>query len=620
MTTLLLPPANQIPLETKARTLSLLERCSDIKEVEQIHAQMIKKGLVLDTIPISRLLSLCVMSNSGSLSYARAIFDRIRRPNIFMWNTMIKGYSNSKHPEESIVIYQMLHNSTPINAYTFPFLLKACTNLSALEETRQIHGHIIKYGLGDEVYAANSLLHVYAKYGRISSARRLFDRIQSRDTVSWNSMINGYAKSGEIKIAHELFSQMPARNVISWTSIISGYVGCGLFKEALSLFHEMQVAEIKPDNVALVSALSACAQLGALDQGRWVRSYIDKNRIQVDQILGCSLVDMYSKCGDVEEALSVFTKITKRGVSVWTAMITGFAIHGRGREALEFFKDMEKEGIKPNHITFTGVLTACSYAGLVEEGKCLFKNMERVYDISPSIEHYGCMVDLLGRAGLLKEAEEMIKRMPMKPNAAVWGALLGACRIHGNYELGRKVGKILIEMDADHGGRYVHLASVFSAAGKWDEAVMVRRLMKDRGVSKLPGCSLIDLNGSVHEFLAGDQSHPQAEEIYRAWDQIVERLRQEGYIAETESLLLDLEEEEKESAIHQHSEKLAIAFGLISSKPGSTIRVVKNLRVCKDCHSVTKLISKVYSREIVVRDRTRFHLFKDGCCSCRDYW
>ncbi|XP_058089016.1 pentatricopeptide repeat-containing protein At5g66520 [Magnolia sinica] len=618
----LLPPANQILSQSKAHTLSLLERCSDMEKVKQVHAQMIKTGFVRDIIPASRLLSFCIAtSNSCSLAYARMVFNGICQPNTFMWNTMIRGYSNSKDPKEALILYcQMLHNSAPLNAYTFPFLLKSCANLSALEETQQIHCQIIKNGFGLEVFAANSLLHVYVKSGCISSARQLFDRIPHRDTVSWNSMINGYAKNGEIKNARELFCQMPARNVISWTSMIAGCVECGLFKEALNLFQEMQVAGIEPDNIALVSALSACAQLGALDQGRWIHAYIDKNQISIDPILSCILVDMYAKCGDVEEAFSVFTKIEDKSVAAWTAMITGFATHGRGREALELFMEMKKAGIKPNEITFTGVLTACSYAGLVEEGKLIFKSMKRTCDASPLIEHYGCMVDLLGRAGLLKEAEELIETMPMKPNAAVWGALLRACHIHGNYDLGMRVGNILIKLDPGHGGRYVHLASVFAAAGKWNEAVMVRKLMKDRGVSKLPGCSLIDLNGTVHEFFAGDQSHPNTEEIYYTWDRILERLRQEGYVPTTENLLLDLEEEEKEAAIHHHSEKLAIAFGLINTNPGTTIRVIKNLRVCKDCHTATKLISKVYACEIVVRDRTRFHLFKDGNCSCRDYW
>nr|DAD21621.1 TPA_asm: hypothetical protein HUJ06_023084 [Nelumbo nucifera] len=565
MARLMLTPTNQFPLETKVQTLSVLERCSDMEEIKQIHAQLFKTGLVLDSTPVTKLLTFSATSVSGNLAYAQLVFDSIQQPNIFMWNIMIRGYSNSKEPERALLLYhQMLRDSALPNHYTFPFLLKACATLSALEETRQIHGQVLKTGFAIDIYAANSLIHAYAKSGSLTSAHRLFDRVQERDIVSWNSMIDGYAKCGEREKAHELFTKMPRKNIISWTSMITACVRDGFFKEALSFFYDLQNEGIKPDGVALVSTLSACAHLGALDQGRWIHAYIDKIGIQIDPILGCALVDMYSKCGDVEEALQVFKNTKEMGVPVWTAMIAGFAIHGRGREALDLFDNMQKAGIKPNAITFTGVLTACSHAGLVDEGKFLFQSMWKVYNETPSIEHYGCMVNLLGRAGQLKEAKKLIETMPMKPTAAIWGALLNACNIHGDFNLGKQLGEILIEMDPSHGGRYIHLANIFAAEGQWDQSVKVRKLMTDRGVSKLPGCSLISLNGVVHEFLAGDHSHPQIEKIYLMWDQIAEKLRQEGYVAATGNILLDLEE--KETVIHQHSEKLAIAFGFINTR------------------------------------------------------
>ncbi|XP_068642126.1 pentatricopeptide repeat-containing protein At5g66520 [Aristolochia californica] len=609
------------PVQLLPDIFCLLERCSEMKETKQIHAKMIKTRLTHENAAARRLIASYVKLDSQSLCYATAVFDRIRRPNIFIWNIMIRAYSNSEHPEKALLLYgQVLGRSPLYSAFAFPFLLKACADLSALDQILQIHSQIVKTGFSLELYAANSLLHAYAKCGSVSSARLLFDRIPVRDAVSWNSMINGYAKTGLIETAYEIFRQMPVRNVISWTSLITTCVEFGLFKEALSLFHDMLIEQVEPDAVTLATVLSACAQLGALDQGQWVRSYIDKNEIKPDTVLSCALVDMYAKCGDVEEALNVFNKIKKKNVQTWTAMINGLAIHGRGREALNLFIEMKRAGIKPNEISFTGVLTACSYAGMVEEGTSLFRSMQTVDKVSPSIEHYGCMVDLLGRVGLLEEAEEMVMAMPMKPNAVIWGALLGACRLHKNLELGKRVGKILIEMDPGHGGRYVHFASIFAAGGQWDEAVTVRKLMREKGVSKLPGCSSISLNGVVHEFVAGDRTHPRCESIYRMWDQIIKRLLQAGYSPATRNLLLDLEDEEKVNAVQQHSEKLAIAFGLISTREGTTIRIVKNLRICEDCHCVTKLISKLYAREIVVRDRTRFHLFKDGYCSCGDYW
>lgn len=602
-----------------------LETCSSMEELKQIHAQMFKTGLVSSSIPASKLLSFCSLSSSGNLGYARKVFDGFSSPNIFTWNIMIRGYSNSNEPEKALLLYhQMLCHSVSHNEYTFPFLLKACSCLSALEETHQIHAHILKLGFGSEVYAMNSLLHVYAVTGSIRSANLLFDRTPQRDIVTWNSIIKGYAKSGEMGKANEFFRSMPVKNIISWTAMISGYVGAGLSREALNLFHEMQSAGVKPDKVTLASALSACAHLGALDQGSWIHTYIDKNRIRIDQVLGCVLIDMYAKCGSNEVFKSivkkVFKSMEKKNVSLWTAVIDGFAIHGQGREALDWFMKMLKEGVKPNAITFVAILTACSHAGLVNEGRSLFQSMKTVYKLKPSIEHYGCMVDLLGRAGLLKEAMELIERMPLRPNAVIWGALLNACRIHRHLELGKQVGKFLVEVDPTDCGRYIHLASIHAAAGEWEEAAKVRRQMEDWGVSKVPGCSVISLNGNVHQFIAGDDLHPDIEEIYHMWERIAKRLRQEGYKPATEDLLLDLEDEEKDTAIQQHSEKLAIAFGLIRTQPGTTIRIFKNLRICEDCHKVAKLISEIYARDIVLRDRVRFHLFREGKCSCRDYW
>ncbi|XP_022739687.1 pentatricopeptide repeat-containing protein At5g66520 [Durio zibethinus] len=622
MPSITLSPTKQLSLELNAtQTPSLLERCSKMEELKRIHAHMFKTGLVADTILVSKVLTFCVSPKYGNLEYAQMVFDRVNRPNTFMYNAMIKGYAKSNKPEKALLLYQhMLYVSVPHNSYTFPFLLKACSSLSAMEETKQIHAHVIKLGFASEVYATNSLLHVYATSGSINAARLLFDQVSERDIVSCNTMVDGYAKCGKMEIAYEIFKDMPTKNVISWTTMISGYVGAGMHKEALNLFHEMQTEGVKPDNVALASILSACSCLGALDQGRWIHAYIDKIGIEIDPILGCVLIDMYAKCGDMEEALELFKKVKKKEVSLWTALISGFAIHGRGREALDWFENMQKEGIKPNHITFTAILTACSHSGLVDAGKSLFESISGVHKLSPRIEHYGCMVDLLGRAGFLKEAKGLIEKMPVKPNAVVWGALLNACRMHRNVELGKKIGKILVEDDSDHGDRYIHLASVHAAAGDWDQAVQTRRQMKERGVSKLPGCSAISLNGVVHEFLAGGRSHPHTTEIYHMWDNIAERLKKEGYKPALQNLLLDLEDEAKEMAINQHSEKLAIAFGLLRTKPGTTIRIFKNLRICEDCHTVTKLISEIYDREIVMRDRTRFHIFRNGNCTCGDKW
>ncbi|KAK1302244.1 Pentatricopeptide repeat-containing protein [Acorus calamus] len=298
MAAILFTPTNQFPLKisSKIESLSLLERCSTMEELKQIHAQMIKTGLILKTIPVSRLLASCATSNYGSLTYAIRLFKAIPRPNTFMWNTVIRAHSKSNNPEDAILLYcQMLHSSKSAlsyNIYTFPFLLKACSARSSVEEAKQIHAHIIKIGLDSDVYTANSLLHVYAKSGNLASARMLFDRILHRDIVTWNSMIDGYGKTGIVEAARELFDQMPAKNIISWTSMITACTEGGMFQEALTLFQEMLSVGIEPDGAALVGVISACTQLGALDEGKWISTYIERNNVQVDPILGCSLVDM----------------------------------------------------------------------------------------------------------------------------------------------------------------------------------------------------------------------------------------------------------------------------------------------------------------------------------------
>ncbi|OIV94805.1 hypothetical protein TanjilG_22002 [Lupinus angustifolius] len=496
-------------------THALLERCSNIKELKQIHGLILKKGNITHHLIVSRLLASYVSIEKGKLEYARTVFDRISSPNTVMWNTMIRAYSNSNEPEAALLMYhQMLHHSVPHNSYTFPFILKACCAISAFEETSQIHGHLIKRGFGSELYATNSLLHVFATSGRMESAHALFNRLPTRDVVSWNSMIDGYMKFGNIDMAYKTFQAMPVKNVITWTTMIVGFVRKGIHKEALSLLQQMMAAGIKPDRITLSCSLSACASLGALEQGEWIHTYIDKKGIGKDSILGCVLIDMYVKCGEMEKALQVFSSLEKKCVCAWTAIIGGFAVHGKGKEALDWFFRMRKARINPTPITFTAILTACSHAGLTKEGKSLFVKMSTIYKINPSMEHYGCMVDLLGRAGFLKEAKEFIESMPLKPSAAIWGSLLNACYMHKHLELGKEIGRILIELDPDHSGRYIHLASIHAAGGEWNQAVQVRNKIKDRGLLNLPGLSSITLNGVVHEFFAGAGSNPHIQDIY----------------------------------------------------------------------------------------------------------
>ena len=342
--------------------------------------------------------------------------------------------------------------------------------------------------------------------------------------------------------------------------------------------------------------------------------------LQETVYIGTSVVDMYCKCGRIEAAKRAFNQMKEKNVKSWSAMVAGYGANGLAKEALDVFCCMNSSGVKPNYITFVSVLAACSHAGMLDEGKYWFSAMENRFGIEPGVEHYGCMIDLLGRAGRLGEAYNLIKKMKVKPDFVIWGSLLAACRMHRNVELGEISARKLFELDPKNCGYYVLLSNIYADAGRWDDVERMRLLMKNRGLMKPPGFSLVEIKGRVHVFLVGDMEHPEHERIHAYMEKLYVELEEAGYMPNMTSVLHDVNEEEKGMSIRVHSEKLAVAFGLMNSVPGAAIQVIKNLRICGDCHTMIKLISKIRKREIVVRDSKRFHHFKDGCCSCKDYW
>ena len=420
-----------------------------------------------------------------------------------------------------------------------------------------------------------------------------------------------------------MFDEIPVRerNLVSWNSMLNGFAANGRPNEVLTVFREMMDVDFAPDGFTMVSVLTACAEIGALALGRRVHMYLAKVGLVGNSHVGNALIDLYAKCGSVDDARKVFGEMgTGRTVVSWTSLIVGLAVNGFGKEALELFGVMEREKLVPTEITMVGVLYACSHCGLVDDGFMYFDRMKEEYGITPRIEHLGCMVDLLGRAGKVEKAYDYIGTMPLEPNAVVWRTLLGACAMHKKLELGEAAWARLVELDPGHSGDYVLLSNLYAAVGRWTDVHVLRKTMVKDGVRKNPGRSLVELRNSVYEFVMGDRSHPESEQIYKMLAQIAERLRHEGYIPRTSNVLADIEEEEKETALNYHSERLAIAFALLKSLPSTPIRIVKNLRVCGDCHTAIKLISKIYDREIIVRDCNRFHHFKGGSCSCKDYW
>ncbi|GLU07374.1 hypothetical protein SLE2022_243350 [Rubroshorea leprosula] len=546
----------------------------------------------------------------------------------FIWNTIIRAHvfaiaRPAVHSPICIYLGMRYHGVAP-DLYTFPFLLQSFDSPFHLHSGKQIHAQIFLFALADDPFVQTSLINMYSSCGNLNVARQVFDEIPKPDLPSWNSMVNAYMKVGLIGRARNLFDEMPEKNVVSWSCMINGCVRCGEYKEALALFREMQmltVNHVKPNEFTMSGVLSACGRLGALEHGKWAHSYIDRYGMEVDVVLGTALIDMYAKCGSIEEARRVFIKLgPNKDVKAWSAMISGLAMHGHGKECRRLFAKMINHGVRPNAITFLGILCACVHAGLVSAGKEYFRRMKEEFGITPLIQHYGCMVDLYGRAGLIDEAWNLVRSMPMEPDVLVWGALLSGSRMHGNIETCEAALKKLIELDPKNSSAYVLLSNVYAKMGRWTNVRSMRNIMERRGIKKVPGCSLVEVGGILHEFFVGDDSHPASREIYMMLDEIMKRLKREGYVGNTKEVLLDLDEEGKELALSLHSEKLAIAYGFLHTSPGTPIRIVKNLRICLDCHAAITMISRVFAREIVVRDCNRFHHFKNGACSCKDYW
>lgn len=569
----------------------LLKACTRLLDLElgtKLHTLVVKGGFDYDVFVKTGLV--CFYAKCGGLQDAEKVFDDIPEKNVVSWTAIITGYIEFGRFREAIdMFWTSLGTGLRPDSFTLVRVLSACSQSGDLSAGESIHRYWAESGMGRNVFVSTSLVDMYAKLGSMERARAVFDEMHEKDIVSWSSMIQGYAANG-------------------------------LPREALELFYGMQGESLKPDCYAMVGVLSACARLGALEVGEWASSLMDMNDILSNPVLGTALIDMYAKCGKVISAWDVFLRMKRKDLVVWNAMISGLSMGGHVRSAFSCFGLLEKNGLRPDGNTFLGMLCGCSHAGLVDDGRRYFYGMDSVYSLRPTIEHYGCMVDLLGRAGLLNEAHLLIQNMPMKANTVVWGALLGGCRLHRDTQLAEHVLKQLIELEPWNSGNYVLLSNIYSANNKWEDSEKIRSVMNGKGIQKVPAYSWIELDGIVHEFLVGDMSHPMSDKIYAKLSELNMKLRAAGYVPTTDFVLFDIEEEEKEHFLGYHSEKLALAFGLISTKQNDIIRITKNLRVCGDCHMYFKLISKITGKEIIVRDTNRFHHFIDGSCSCRDYW
>lgn len=385
--------------------------------------------------------------------------------------------------------------------------------MNSLSLAKTLHCEALKYGFSADIFVCNNLIRVYCTAGDVHNAYKVFGESPHRDIVSYNAMIDGFVKVGETAKARELFDDMSKRDAVSWGTLLAGYAKMNQCKEAIVLFDQMLVLNVKPDNVALVSALSACAQLGELEKGKRIHDYLLKNRIKITAYLITGLVDLYAKCGCIETARELFESSPEKNLYTWNAMLVGLAMHGHGKLLLDYFMKMVGAGVKLDRVTFLAVLVGCSHAGLINEARMLFAEMEEVYGVTKDLKHYGCMADLLGRAGLIEEAVKLIDTLPMGGDVYVWGGLLGGCRTHGNIEVAEHAARHLMAVKPEDSGMFSVLANVYANAERWDDMAEMR-LRESRRVKRSAGCSLIQLNGITHEFVAGDDLHPLANEMY----------------------------------------------------------------------------------------------------------
>ncbi|KXG19489.1 pentatricopeptide repeat-containing protein At4g30700 [Sorghum bicolor] len=574
---------------TLASSLRAAAEASHVAMGRCVHGYGVKCGLAEHEHVVTGLMSL--YSKCGDMDCARSLFDRMEDPDLVAYNALISGYSVNGMVESSVELFKELAASDwRPNSSTLVAVIPVYSPFGHELLARCLHAFVVKARLDADALVSTALTTLYCRLNDMESARSIFDAMPEKTMESWNAMISGYAQNGLTEMAVELFQLMQELNV-------------------------------QPNPTTISSTLSACAQLGALSLGTWVHRIIAKENLELNVYVMTALIDMYAKCGSIAEARSIFDRMDNKNVVSWNAMISGYGLHGRGAEALKLYKSMLDACILPTSSTFLSVLYACSHGGLVDEGQKVFRVMTNEYRISPGIEHCTCMVDLLGRAGKLNEALDLISEFPQSAiGPGVWGALLSACMVHKNSDLAKLASQKLFELDSENAGYYVLLSNLYTSKKHYSEAAVVRQEAKNRKLVKTPGCTLIEIGDKPHVFMAGDRFHPQSEVIYSYLEKLTAKMIEAGYQPVTEAALYDVEEEEKEHMVKVHSEKLAIAFGLLSTEPGTEIRIIKNLRVCLDCHNATKFISKVTQRLIVVRDASRFHHFRDGVCSCGDYW
>ncbi|CAI9297851.1 unnamed protein product [Lactuca saligna] len=568
--------------------VSALMNCKHLQQIKSIHAQLSVNGLLSDLLLINKLLYMYVRYNA--LDDAYSLFDKMPERNAASWSVMIGGFAKAGNYTNCFETFrEYIKSGEHLDVYTLPSVIRVCRDRKDLKMGRLVHHIAHKFGLHMNTFVCVSLVDMYAKCGIIDDARKLFDIMPERDLTTWTVMIGACAASGNAN-------------------------------ESLVLFDQMRESGLVPDKVSMVTIVNACAKLGAMHKAKLIHDLIRTQYRSPDVILGTAMIDMYAKCGSIDTARQVFDEMPQRNVITWSTMISAYGYHGQGQKALELFPIMCKNKITPNKITFLSLLYACSHSGLVKDGLQIFSQMQDEYFINPDVKHYTCMVDLLGRAGRLNEAFTMIKNMKVEKDEGLWSAFLAACRVYNQVEMAQKAAESLLEINPHNPSHYIMLSNIYAKAAKWDDVAKIRVQMNGKNVKKTPGLTWVEAHNTFYKFSSGDRTHCESNAIYEKLERLIGKLKVNGYVPDTDFVLHDVSEEVKLGNLYAHSEKLAIAYGLMSVPKGNPIRVTKNLRVCGDCHTFIKVVSRVEGREIIVRDAKRFHHVMDGVCSCGDYW
>ncbi|XP_061347403.1 pentatricopeptide repeat-containing protein At5g50390, chloroplastic [Gastrolobium bilobum] len=558
-----------------------------IRCVKRVFNYMISSGFELDLYMMNRVLLMHV--KCGLIIDGRKLFGEMPERDTVSWMTMIGGLVDSgNYPEAFRLFLCMWEEFNDGRSRTFATMVRASAGLGLIQVGRQIHSCALKKGLAEDNFVSCALIDMYSKCGSIEDAQCVFDQMPEKTTVAWNSIIAGHA--------------------------LHGYS-----EEALCIYFDMRDSGAKLDHFTISIVIRICARLASFEHAKQAHAALVRHGFGTDIVANTALVDFYSKWGRMEVARNVFDRMRRKNVISWNALIAGYGNHGQGEEAIKMFEQMLRERMIPNHVTFLAVLSACSYSGLFERGWEIFHSMSRDHKVKPRAMHYACMIELLGREGLLDEAFALIRSVSFEPTTNMWAALLTACRMNENLELGKFAAEKLYGMEPEKLCNYVVLLNIYNSSGKLKEAAGVLQTLKKKGLRMLPACSWIEVKKQPYYFLCGDKSHTQTKEIYQKVDNLMVEISRHGYVVEDETLLPDVDEEEQR-ILKYHSEKLAIAFGLINTLDWTPLQITQGHRVCFDCHNAIKLIAMVTGREIVVRDASRFHHFRNGSCSCGDYW